>query len=226
MRKILCMIMVFVILSGFCACQVQEESTESTGLSQNSGMPPPRSIHAYSTEAWTAVIDSAKLSDAAFAEFVAQASADPDDQIRIPSNTKRQEVEALVQFIATVGIPMLKSDVKPERVYIEYCTETPKFMSSYTIDGIRYIFTIYQHKGNIIRFKGEADGIWAIGEDSISLIRDVENRNGKFVIGRLYRGDYGILVEIFDTTGEKKAKDIDLQTIAPIKFDWCYALGA
>ena len=68
--------------------------------------------------------------------------------------------------------------------------------------------------------------IWAIGEDSISLIRDVENRNGKFVIGRLYRGDYGILVEIFDTTGVKKAKDIDLQTIAPIKFDWCYALGA
>ena len=225
MKKILCIIMVFVILSGFCACQVQEESTESTGLSQNSGMPPRRML-AHSEDALTAVIDSAKLSDAAFAEFVAQASADPDDQISIPSDTEREEVEALVQLIATVGMPMLKSDVKPEMVYFEYRTETSQFMYFYTIDGIRYIFTIYQHKGNIIRFKGKADVIWAIGEDNISLIRDAEYRNGKFLRGRLYRGDYGILVEIFDPTGVKKANDIDLQTIAPIKFDWCYALGA
>ena len=97
--------MVFVILSVFCACHVQEKSTESTGLSQNSGMMPRRMM-LYSEEAWTAVVDSAKLSDAAFAEFVAQASADLDDQISIPSNTERQEVEALVQLLATVGIPM------------------------------------------------------------------------------------------------------------------------
>ena len=97
--------MVFVILSVFCACQVQEKSTESTGLSQNSGMMPRRMM-LYSEEAWTAVVDSAKLSDAAFAEFVAQAYVDPDDQIGFSRDTEKHEVESLVQFLATVGIPM------------------------------------------------------------------------------------------------------------------------
>lgn len=174
----------------------------------------------YSEEAWTAVIDSAKLSDAAFAEFVAQASADLDDQISIPSNTERQEVEALVQFLATVGIPMLKSDVKPEKVYFEYRPETSWFGNFYIIDGIKYVYIICPHNGNIIRSKGEADVVWTIEEDSISL-----NRDGKFLRGKLYRGDYVVCVDIFEAAGEKTENNIDLQTLAPIEFVWSYALG-
>ena len=219
MKKILCIIMVFVILSGFCACHVQEVSTESTGLSQISGMPPRRMM-LYSEDAWTAVIDSAKLSDAAFAEFVAQASADLDDQISIPSNTERQEVEALVQFIATVGIPMLKSDVKPEKVYFEYRPEHSWLANFYIIDGVKYVFVTCPHEGNINRSKGNADVVWTIEEDSISLYR-----NGKRLEGKLYRGDYVVWVDIFDEAGEKTENNIDIQTIAPIEFVWSNASG-
>ena len=225
MKKLLCIIMVFVILSGFCACHVQEESTkstestESTGSSQISGMMPRR-LRVSSVEAWTAVIDSAKLSDAAFAEFVAQASADPDDQLSIPSNTEKQEVEALVQFIETVGIPVLKSDVKPEKVSFEYRPETSWLQNLYIIDGIKYVFTICPHNGNIVRSKGDADVVWTIEEDSISL-----NRDGRFLIGNLYRGDYVVCVDIFEEAGGKTENNIDLQTIAPIEFVWDYALG-
>ena len=222
MKKLLCIIMVFVILSGLCACHVQEESTkstESTGSSQNSGMMPRR-VMVYSEEAWTAVIDSAKLSDAAFAEFVVQASADPDDQISIPRDTEKQEVEALVQLLATVGIPMLKSNVKPEKIDFEYRPESSWLQNLYIIDGIKYLFTICPHNGNFIHSKGEADVVWTIEEDSISL-----NRDGRFLRGNLYRGDYVIWVEIFEAAGGKTENNIDLQTIAPIEFVWDYALG-
>lgn len=219
MKKTLCFIMVFVILSVFCACHVQEDSTESTGVLQNSGMPPRR-MKLFSEEALTAVINSAKLSDAEFTEFVAQAWADKDDQISIPNDTEKHEVESLVQFLTSVGVPMLNSDVTLESFYFEYRPQNSWIGNFYIIDGVKYVFVTCPHKGNIVRSKGNAEGVWTIGEDSIPL-----HRNEIYLEGKLYKEDYVVAVDIVYMAGVKTENSIDMQTLAPIEFIWSNEIG-
>ena len=219
MKRIICFIMVLTFVLGFSACHVQEKNPESTGVSQETDGVPPKMIIVDSKEALTTLVNAVKLSDAEFAEFVAQAAADPDDQIRIDSNTPKQEVEPLVQFLKSGKVPMLKSDVSVERYYFEYRPYESFVVTSYTINGVRYVFATFPYEESKVYYEGTTEGIWAIGEDKITLHRD-----GKRLKGNLYKGDYLLDVNIIYFS-EGTESSVDMQTITPIEFEWSNATG-
>ena len=219
MKRIICFIMVLAFVLGFSACHAQEENPESTGVSQETDGMHPRMMLVHSEEALTKLVNAAKLSDAEFTEFVAQVFADQDDQISIASNTEKQEVESLVQFLESGMVPMLKSGVTPEDYKFEYRPFESAVITSYTINGVRYVFISALHQGNSFRYEGKTEGILAIGDDRITLHRD-----GKRLKGRLYKEDYvlDVLVKYYSEGTESR---VDMQTIAPIEFDWSNATG-
>lgn len=219
MKRIICFIMVLAFVLGFSACHAQEENPESTGVSQETDGMLPKTILVHSQEALTTLVNAAKLSDAEFAEFVAQAAADPDDQISIDSNTPKQEVESLVQFLKSGKVPMLKSDIIPERYRFQYRPFESFVLNSYTINGVRYVFVSFPYEGESFRYEGKTEGVLAIGEDRVTLHRD-----GKRLKGNLYKGDYLLDVNVIYFS-EGTESSVDMQTIAPIEFDWSNATG-
>ena len=219
MKRIICFIMVLAFALGFSACHAQKETPESTGVSHTTSGSLPRMLQVYSPEALTRLVNAAKLSDAEFAEFVAQVSEDTDNQISIASNTKKQEVESLVQFLKSGKVPMLKSNVTPEEYRFEYRPYESFVVTRYTINGVIYVFATLPYEGSKKYYEGTMEGTLAIGEDKITLHRD-----GKRLKGKLYKGGYvlDVLVKYYS---EGTESSVNMQTIVPIEFDWSYAAG-
>lgn len=225
MKRIVCILLMLSLFLCFSACQVQEE-TQPTN-EQIQGMPPRR-ILVYSEEALTKLVNAAKLSDAEFAEYVAQAreesiaqvSAGKAPLISISSNTEKREVESLVQFLASVGIPMLKSNVTVESYYFEYRPLDSWMAHYYIINDVKYVFHVFPHEDNFASFKTEPECVLTVGENSISLHRQ-ENQ----LIGRLFIGDYRVEACFIDLSEEKTENGLSIQTIAPIEFAWSNATG-
>ena len=172
MKRIICFIGILVILLGLCACHVQEENPESTDASHMTNGMIPRRILVYSKVALSKLVNAAKLPDAEFAEFVAQVCADQDSQISMASNTEKEEVESLVQFLQSGMVPMLKSGVIPEDYKFEYRPFESLVVTGYTINGVRYVFGSGLYQGDGFCYEGKTEGVLAIGDDSVTLHRD------------------------------------------------------
>ena len=229
MKRILCLLFAFSLLICFSACDVLKDNPEETQpTNELIHSMPPRSIQVYSEEALIRLVNAAKLSDAEFAEFVAQVRADAVaqvnagkvPQINIYDDTEKHEVESLVQFLASVGIPMLKSNVTVEDYYFEYRPLDSWMAHFYEINGVRYIFHVFPHEDNFTSFKTEPECVLTVGENSISLHRQ-ENQ----LIGRLFIGDYRVEACFIDLSEEKTENGLSIQTIAPIEFAWSNATG-
>ena len=195
MKRMISILLIFFLLMGFSACHTQ-------GI-------PPRSFHVNSIAALKTLLNAAQLSDADFAEFSAQAWASADDQIHILPDTKKQEVEELVQIIETVGIPVLKDHAMPESFHFEYRPGYTWIDMIYRLDDMRYRFCISPTKNILERIWNYLSRIrdipvatWKLDEDTIVLYRNWQVRQR---YGVLYRNGYTVSIDLLSYTEEPVA---------------------
>ena len=142
MKKFICGIMLFVILVGLCACNIQNVSPGSTDATNDNSGLPPRILSARSEEAIKEFLAAASLSDAEFEKHVAQTKAETEalmnagkvSKIRIPSRFNRHDADVLLQIMQAFGLPVLSDRQKLEYFYFAYRPDEPVVYFYYDID--------------------------------------------------------------------------------------------
>lgn len=229
MKRLICIVLALVILSGFCACHMQQNSPGSTDVSNDNSGIPPRILSTRSEEAIKEFLAAAPSSDAEFAEYVAQTRANSTELVRagksplinIPSTLNRQEIDVLLQMLQEIGFPVLSDSINPEHFYFAYRPDTPVVYFYYNIDGVRYRFVYNLYNGDAEKINTTTERLWPFGNDEIAMYRENDR-----LIGYLYKTNYMLTVIHLPLSEEKVEKfTSDTQAIPFVEFGWSDAIG-
>lgn len=229
MKRLICVVLALVILLGFCACHIQQNSPGSTDATNDNSGLPPRILSTRSEEAIKEFLVAASLADAEFTEYVAQARADSMalvsagkiPLINIPSRFNRHDADVLLQIMQAFGLPVLSDRQKLEYFYFAYRPDEPVVYFYYDIDGVRYRFVYNPYNSDEDRVNKATERMWTLGNDKIALYREDDR-----LVGHLYKTNYMLTVFLKPLAEEKVEKfALETQAVPLVEFGWSNTIG-